>query len=93
MGVQQVPVDRHTWGVGHSPQLRVAPHSSEAVPQLRPSSLQVFGWQQRLLLHAPPLAQGPQSSWLPQPSLTAPHSAPAAAQVLGWQQRLLLQTP
>jgi hypothetical protein len=73
IGVQQVPELRQTCGGGQMPQLTFDPQPFATVPQLRPSSVQLFGAQHRLLTQTPPFAQLPQFTFDPQPSLTVPH--------------------
>jgi hypothetical protein len=73
MGVQQVPAVKQTCGGGQMPQLMFEPQPFATVPQLRPSSVQLFGVQHWLLTQTPPFVHALQSAFLPQPSLTVPH--------------------
>jgi hypothetical protein len=89
-GTQHVPLPRQTWLPGHVPQSRVAPHWFDALPQRRPRSVQVTGWQQRFVLHTSPGWQPGHCATPPQPSSICPQPVVHGC---GVQQLLLTQTP
>jgi hypothetical protein len=71
------------WPVGQAPQLRVLPHPSLAVPQLKPCCAQVIGAQpQTFAVQIWPAGHVPQSRTSPQPSLALPQFKPCCAQFL-----------
>jgi hypothetical protein len=89
-GTQQVPLLKHTWLPGQVPQSSVPPHWFDALPQRRPRSVHVTGWQQRFELQTWPGWQSGHAATPPQPSSTCPQPV---VQGCGVQQVLLTQTP